>query len=150
MANERQQAIERIRHYLSEYKKIRGLDPDLIHSVHDGLDEPRTAHLRVSDLELLVGKPGSVDDGLYVKPEPPNRLIAGDIWEFEADVKVKGKRNLVTRKLQWEVIRFHDGEYAWQLTTLDRIHAVYLLEFAPQYEEMTYVASRKLTSESNA
>jgi hypothetical protein len=150
VATERQQAIERIRHYLSEYKKMRGLHPDLIHSLHDGLDEPRTAHLRVSDLELLVGKPAPVDDDLYVKPEPPDRLIVGDIWEFKVDVKIKGKRKLVARKLRWEVIKYHRGQCAWQLVALDTTDAVYLLEFAPQYKEMTYVASRRSASENNA
>jgi hypothetical protein len=69
----------------------------------------------------------------------PNRLIKDDVWEFELEVKVKGKRNLQLRKLQFKVIGYHNGECAWQLMSLDGEHYTYLLEYAPQYEDMTYI-----------
>jgi hypothetical protein len=71
--------------------------------------------------------------------ERPNRLIEGDIWEFEAELKVKGKRKLQNLTLQWEVVGWHQGQHAWQLRSLDGRYIEYLLEFSPQYEAMDYV-----------
>lgn len=81
--------------------------------------------------------------GMIRKAERPDRLIAGDVWEFEADrpVKGKGKGKLQTVKLQWEVIAYHFGEQAWQLKSLDGKHFIYLWEHAPQYEEMEYIGT---------
>jgi hypothetical protein len=80
---------------------------------------------------------------ISVKEQCPDRLAIGDIWEFETEVKVKGKRKLQAVTLQYEVKRFHHGECAWQLQSLDGQHYVYLWEHAPQYEEMTYIGTKK-------
>jgi hypothetical protein len=48
-----QDASERVRHFLSEYGKIRGLDPDVVHALNTG-DEVREAHLTVADLDTIV------------------------------------------------------------------------------------------------
>jgi hypothetical protein len=71
--------------------------------------------------------------------ERPDRLIAGDVWEFELEVQVKGKRKPQPQKLKFKVIGYHHGQCAWQLASLDGEHYCYLLEFAPQYEDMTYI-----------
>jgi hypothetical protein len=71
--------------------------------------------------------------------ERPDRLIAGDVWEFEWEVQVKGKRKPQPQKLKFKVIGYHPFECAWQLKSLDGEHYCYLLEFAPQYEDMTYI-----------
>jgi len=71
--------------------------------------------------------------------ERPDRLIAGDVWEFEWEVQVKGKRKPQPQKLKFKVIGYHHGQCAWQLMSLDGEHYCYLLEFAPQYEDMTYI-----------
>lgn len=69
----------------------------------------------------------------------PDRLIAGDVWEFETEVKVKGRRKLQLMRLQFEVVGYHRGECAWQLKSLGGEHYTYLMECAPQYEDMTYI-----------
>jgi len=71
--------------------------------------------------------------------ERPDRLIAGDVWEFEWGVQVKGKRKPQLQKLKFKVIGYHPYQCAWQLMSLDGEHYCYLLEFAPQYEDMTYI-----------
>ena len=75
--------------------------------------------------------------------ERPDRLKAGDIWEFETDVKIKGK--IKPQKMQWQVMLFHQGELAWQLKSLDGKYLTYLLEFSPQYEEMKFIGTSKLS-----
>jgi hypothetical protein len=80
---------------------------------------------------------------ISVKEQRPDRLVIGDIWEFETEVKVKGKRKLQAVTLQWVVKGYHPGECAWQLQSLDGQHYVYLWEHAPQYEEMTYIGTKK-------
>jgi hypothetical protein len=77
-----------------------------------------------------------------VKKQRPARLVAGDIWEFEMEVMVKGKRKPQDVTLQWVVKGYHPGECAWQLQSLDGQHYVYLWEHAPQYEEMTYIGTQ--------
>jgi hypothetical protein len=71
--------------------------------------------------------------------ERPDRLIAGDVWEFEWEAQVKGKRKPQLQKLKFKVIGYHPFQCAWQLMSLDGEHYCYLLEFAPQYEDMTYI-----------
>ena len=71
--------------------------------------------------------------------ERPDRLVAGDVWEFEWEVQVKGKRKPQPQKLKFKVTGYHHGQCAWQLASLDGEHYCYLLEFAPQYEDMTYI-----------
>ena len=81
------------------------------------------------------------------EPEPsmerPDRLRAGDVWEFWTEVNIKGKPKPVEILLQWEVVGWHNGEYAWELQSLDGKHKTYLMEFAPSYEEMRFVRSNK-------
>jgi hypothetical protein len=81
------------------------------------------------------------------EPEPsmerPDRLRVGDIWEFWTEVNIKGKPKPVEILLQWEVVGWHNGEYAWELQSLDGKHKTYLMEFAPSYEEMRFVRSNK-------
>jgi hypothetical protein len=77
-----------------------------------------------------------------VKKQRPARLVVGDIWEFETEVRVKGKRKPQDVTLQWVVKGYHPGECAWQLQSLDGQHYVYLWEHAPQYEEMTYIGTQ--------
>jgi hypothetical protein len=69
----------------------------------------------------------------------PDRLIAGDVWEFEWEVQVKGKRKPQLQKLKFKVIGYHQGQCAWELMSLDGEHYCYLMEFTPQYEDMTYI-----------
>ena len=81
------------------------------------------------------------------EPEPsmerPDRLRAGDVWEFWTEVNIKGKPKPVEILLQWEVVGWHNGEYAWELQSLDGKYKTYLMEFAPSYEEMRFVRSNK-------
>ena len=81
------------------------------------------------------------------EPEPstdrPDRLRVGDVWEFWTEVNIKGKTKPVDILLQWEVVGWHNGEYAWELQSLDGKHKTYLMEFAPSYEEMRFVRSNK-------
>jgi hypothetical protein len=80
------------------------------------------------------------------EPEPsterPNRLRVGDVWEFETEIHVKGKRKPINKLLQWEVMGWHNGQYAWELQSLDGEHKTYLMEFAPGYEEMRFVGTK--------
>lgn len=50
----REAMIERLAHYVAERRKMRGLDPDVVHSVHSPMDEPRHAELRLSDLDAVL------------------------------------------------------------------------------------------------
>ena len=81
------------------------------------------------------------------EPEPsterPDRLRVGDVWEFLTEEHVKGKRKPEDKLLQWEVKGWHNGEYAWELQSLDGEHRTYLMEFAPSYEEMRFVRSNE-------
>jgi len=70
----------------------------------------------------------------------PDRLVAGDVWEFDREVQVKGKRKPKLQKLKFRVIGYHHGQCAWQLMSLDGEHYCYLWEFAPGCEEdMKYI-----------
>lgn len=94
------------------------------------------------DPEVSLQKILAIADELEGSPkenERPDRLIAGDVWEFETEVQVKGKRKPQLKKLQFKVNGYYKGECAWQLMTLDGEHYIYLMELAPQYEEMTYI-----------
>jgi hypothetical protein len=77
-----------------------------------------------------------------VKKQRPDRLVVGDIWEFETEVMFKGKRKPQDVTLQCVVKGYHPGECSWQLQSLDGQHYVYLWEHAPQYEEMTYIGTQ--------
>jgi hypothetical protein len=81
------------------------------------------------------------------EPEPstdrPDRLRVGDVWEFWTEVNIKGKTKPVDILLQWEVVGWHNGEYAWKLQSLDGEHKTYLMEFAPSYEEMRFIRSNE-------
>jgi hypothetical protein len=71
----------------------------------------------------------------------PVRLRVGDIWEFETEVKERGR--MKPRTMQWRVVQWHTGELAWQLQSLDGKHFTYLMEFAPQYEDMKFIGTEK-------
>jgi hypothetical protein len=117
----------------------------LIKKLADTVEEYCVINEGWDHLSPLVAEARAYLEGQPPAPakEPrPNRLVVGDIWEFETDVKVKGKRKLQTVTLQWEVKGFHYGECAWQLESLDGEHYIYLWEHAPQYEEMTYIGTK--------
>ena len=71
----------------------------------------------------------------------PDRLRVGDIWEFETEVKERGK--MKPRTMQWRVVQWHAGELAWQLQSLDGKHFTYLMDFAPQYEDMKFIGTEQ-------
>jgi hypothetical protein len=79
----------------------------------------------------------------YMSPsgEVPVRLRVGDIWEFETEVKERGR--MKPRTMQWRVVQWHTGELAWQLQSLDGKHFTYLMEFAPQYEDMKFIGTEQ-------
>ena len=120
---------------------------DLIKRLADELDhyrqllmgDGRETHALATEARAYLEETAPV----LVKEQRPDRLIVGDIWEFETEVKVKGKRKPQVVTLQCVVKGYHHGECAWQLQSLDEQHYVYLLERAPQYEEMTYIGTKK-------
>lgn len=67
-----------------------------------------------------------------VEPEA-NRLRLGDIWEFEMDVVLKGKKRRQPLTLQWEVTAWFDGDRTYQLKCLDArvTEILYLNTFDP-------------------
>jgi hypothetical protein len=71
----------------------------------------------------------------------PNCLKVGDIWEFETEIKERGR--IKPRTMQWRVVQWHAGELAWQLQSLDGKHFTYLMDFAPQYEVMKFIGTKK-------
>lgn len=75
---------------------------------------------------------------------PPSRLNVNDIWEFETEVKERGRMKAET--MQWRVVQWHVGESAWQLQSLDGKHFTYLMDFAPQYEEMKFIGTFEQSS----
>lgn len=72
---------------------------------------------------------------------PPSRLRVNDIWEFETEVKERGK--IKSKTMQWRVVQWHARELAWQLRSLDGKHFTYLMDFAPQYEEMKFIGTQQ-------
>jgi hypothetical protein len=73
----------------------------------------------------------------------PDCLKVGDIWEFETEVKERGRMKLKT--MQWRVVQWHAGEMAWQLQSLDGKYFEYLLTYAPQYEAMKFIGTGEHT-----
>jgi hypothetical protein len=59
----RQAAAERIRKFIDEYKKMRGLHPEMVYEIHAG-DDHRQAAITIADLEALLAqpKPETTDD----------------------------------------------------------------------------------------
>lgn len=72
---------------------------------------------------------------------PPDHLRVGDIWEFETEIKERGK--MKPRTMQWRVVQWHAREFAWQLQSLDGKHFEYLMDFAPQYEDMKFIGTEQ-------
>ena len=72
----------------------------------------------------------------------PNHLRIGDVWEFETEVKEKGK--MKPKTMQWRVVQWHHGEMAWQLQSLDGKYFEYLLTHAPQYENMKFIGAGEM------
>jgi len=118
---------------------IKRLADELDHYRQILMDDKRETHALAAEARAYLEETAPV----LVKEQRPDRLIVGDIWEFETEVKVKGKRKLQAVTLQWEVKGFHHGECAWQLQSLDEQHYVFLWGSAPQYEEMTYIGTKK-------
>jgi hypothetical protein len=118
---------------------IQRLADELDHYRQLLMDDRRQTHALATEARAYLEETAPVS----VKEQRPDRLVVGDIWEFETEVNVKGKRKPQAVTLQWEVKRFHPGECAWQLQSLDGQHYVYLWECAPQYEEMTYIGTKK-------
>ena len=120
-------------------------DPrELIRRLADALDQLITPEHRYAQRALIEARTYLEETSpVSVKEQRPDRLIISDIWEFETEVMVKGKRKPQTVTLQCVVKGYHPGECAWQLQSLDGQHYVYLWENAPQYEEMTYIGTKK-------
>ena len=55
MTNE-QTAADRIRKFIDEYKKMRGLHPEMVYEIHAG-DDHRQAAITIADLEALLAQP---------------------------------------------------------------------------------------------
>jgi hypothetical protein len=51
-----QAAAERIRKFIDEYKKMRGLHPEMVYEIHAG-DDHRQAAITIADLEALLARP---------------------------------------------------------------------------------------------
>lgn len=119
-------------------------DPrDLIQRLADALHQHTCLYEGYED--TLVTEARAFLEKTYpvtVEKQRPDRLVVGDIWEFETELRVKGKRKPQTVTVQAEVKGYHFGECAWQLQSLDGDHYFYLLQYAPQYEEMTYIGNR--------
>jgi len=117
---------------------------DLIQRLADELQGYRVAHPN-HEMPALAEARAYLEQTapVTVKQKRPDQLIEGDIWEFETELMVKGKRKpqLVTK--QWIVVGYHHAQCAWQLKSLDGHHYVYLLQYAPQCEEMTYIGTKK-------
>ena len=103
---------------------------ELEHATHDDYQQALKDRARAALAESEPSK------------ERPNRLRVGDMWEFWTEIHVKGKRKPVEKLLQWEVIGWHNGQYAWELLSLDEEHREYLMEFAPSYEDMRFLGSK--------
>jgi len=114
---------------------LRALVEQLGYTIFDYENNEHPGVVRVSRLLAIATEL----EGDSKENERPDRLIAGDVWEFEWGVQVKGKRKPQPQKLKFKVIGYHHGQCAWQLMSLDGEHYCYLLEFAPQYEDMTYI-----------
>lgn len=48
------ETLKRLRHYVAERRKMRGLHLEVIHALHSPLDEDRHAELLLSDIEALL------------------------------------------------------------------------------------------------
>jgi hypothetical protein len=68
-------AVERLQHFVAEYKQMRGLDPEYVYGVHAG-DATREASVRISDLESVLARYGSAP-----RPVP----VAGDVSKEDGD-----------------------------------------------------------------
>jgi hypothetical protein len=114
---------------------LRAAAEKLGYMIYDYENNEHPSVVNVADILAIADELG----GVSKENERPDRLIAGDVWEFETEVMVKGKRKPQDVTLQCVVKGYHPGECAWQLQSLDGQHYVYLWEHAPQYEDMTYI-----------
>jgi hypothetical protein len=72
-------AASRVAHYLEQRRLIRGLDPEEIHALHAGTDEPRQGTLTASDLEALTRYARPTIESVPVSerlPEPGKKVLA--------------------------------------------------------------------------
>jgi len=114
---------------------LRAAAEKLGYMIYDYENNEHPSVVNVADILAIAAEL----EGGSKENERPDRLVAGDVWEFEWEVQVKGKRKPQPQKLKFKVIGYHHGQCAWQLASLDGEHYCYLLEFAPQYEDMTYI-----------
>ena len=64
---------------------------------------------------------------------PPNMLRPGDVWEFEYEVRIKGRKKPAVKLFQWEVKSWSNAEMAWHLQSLDGDHHTWLMTHEPSY-----------------
>ena len=120
---------------MTDYKQLCArMADELDHYRQLLMDDRREVHALATEARAALAEPEP-------STERPDRLRVGDVWEFWTEVNVKGKQKPVEILLQWEVVGWHNGEYAWELQSLDGEHKTYLMEFAPSYEEMRFVRS---------
>jgi len=77
------EAVARLRAYIAEHKKLRGIDIECIHGLHIGTE--RECELRLSDIEAVIA--AMPDQGKLVE-----ELVEGLTKIDEALWKVSGKR----------------------------------------------------------
>ena len=103
-----------LRHFVAEYQQMRGLDPENIYSIHQGIPE-KEAHLRVSQLtlaaDLLDQQPVSTPYKLPEAVAPTDEEIeewadaATEVPLEKMDPEVHGWRRCFTAKEFGETIR---------------------------------------------
>lgn len=102
-------------------------------------------HLVKEARAALDAEPTDGEQGSELTPtkEPEaNRLRLGDIWEFEMDVALKGKKRRQPLTLQWKVMAWFDGDRTYQLKCLDARVAeiLYFNTFDPElYPDMNRI-----------
>jgi hypothetical protein len=104
-------AASRVAHYLEQRRLIRGLDPEVIHHLHAGTDEPRQATLAVSDLGALIcthPRPIPVAERLPTETDCdaegrcwwwyPETMHFCGYWQWEADAP---ERDMDNQPVAW-------------------------------------------------
>ena len=105
-----------LRHFVAEYQKMRGLDPENIYSIHQG-DAEKEAHLRISRLSRiaeLLGRP---------TPQPP---ADGEVAEVAAWLR------LFCSEEYESLGNSHDPDVAWLTRAAELLEQRHL---APPGEE---------------
>ena len=105
-------AALRVAHYLEQRRLMRGLDPEVIHSLHAGTDEPRQAALTVIDLEALActanPRPISVAERMPTEADcipHPRTSLGRWCWGFErSEVSL-------ARPARWRLMHMETTEF---------------------------------------